>query len=215
MPVYEYRALQLDGRISEGHLDADGRQEAFRQLEAAGLRPIRLVERGGADNNRKPASDSRWIGGMRGESVRILAWAAAGLFVFSLFLPAVDMTPWLPGFNLLVLSFGGTVVFGLASVSDGARIGDWSFGFCLLRWVICFAGASANVLMITTFFRIIRGRRVPVPITALTLALTLAAAGGLCYLSDRSVDETLSYGYFAWAACAALMLAASIFQLED
>ena len=68
------------------------------------------------------------------------------------------------------------------------------------------------MLMITTFVRIVRGRRVPGQVAALALALTLAAAGALCYLSERSIDETLSYGYFAWAGCAGLLVAASIAQ---
>jgi len=44
MPVFQYRALQGDGRIAEGQLEAGGRQEAFRQMEGRGLRPISLVE---------------------------------------------------------------------------------------------------------------------------------------------------------------------------
>src|SRR5262245_32534800 len=47
MPVFEYRALQTDGTMAAGELEAGGRQEAFRQMEGLGLRPIRLAERGG------------------------------------------------------------------------------------------------------------------------------------------------------------------------
>jgi|GEM_PF-7135367 hypothetical protein len=67
MPVFEYRALQADGKIAEGQLEADGRQEAFRQMEAKGLRPIRLVERGGASNSRKPGPKVSLISGLRME----------------------------------------------------------------------------------------------------------------------------------------------------
>src|SRR5262245_61356441 len=44
MAVFQYRALQSDSRIAEGKLEAGGRQEAFRQMEGLGLRPISLAE---------------------------------------------------------------------------------------------------------------------------------------------------------------------------
>lgn len=47
MPVFAYKALQGDGSIAEGEIEAGGRQEAFRQMEGRGLRPIRLAERNG------------------------------------------------------------------------------------------------------------------------------------------------------------------------
>src|SRR5216683_519979 len=46
MPTFQYRALQSDGKIAEGELEAGGRQEAFRQMEDRGLRPISVAERG-------------------------------------------------------------------------------------------------------------------------------------------------------------------------
>lgn len=56
MPTFQYRALQGDGTIATGELEAGGRQEAFRQMEARGLRPINLAERAGkAKANGKPA----------------------------------------------------------------------------------------------------------------------------------------------------------------
>jgi type II secretory pathway component PulF len=51
MPVFAYKALQTDGSIAEGELEAGGRQEAFRQMEGRGLRPIRLAERNGAKSH--------------------------------------------------------------------------------------------------------------------------------------------------------------------
>jgi type II secretory pathway component PulF len=48
MPLFQYKALQLDGTVAEGEIEAGGRQEAFRQMEGRGLRPIRLAERNGA-----------------------------------------------------------------------------------------------------------------------------------------------------------------------
>src|SRR3954468_3065875 len=56
MAVFQYRAIQTDGSIAEGKLEAGGRQEAFRQMEGRGLRPISLAERAGkAKANGKPA----------------------------------------------------------------------------------------------------------------------------------------------------------------
>src|SRR5258708_6189932 len=49
MPLFTYRALQADGVTAEGQLEAAGRQEAFRQMEGLGLRPIKLQEKGGAE----------------------------------------------------------------------------------------------------------------------------------------------------------------------
>ncbi len=45
MPVFTYKALQTDGLFAEGQLEAAGRQEAFRQMEGLGLRPVSLSEK--------------------------------------------------------------------------------------------------------------------------------------------------------------------------
>ena len=51
MPLFHYRALQANGAVAEGQLEAPGRHEAFRQMEGLGLRPIKLSERAtGAEN---------------------------------------------------------------------------------------------------------------------------------------------------------------------
>jgi len=44
MPTFHYRALQPDGKIAEGKIDAGGRADAFRQIESQSLRPISLKE---------------------------------------------------------------------------------------------------------------------------------------------------------------------------
>src|ERR1041385_8645985 len=44
MPLFQYRALQGDGTVAEGQIEAGGRQEAFRQMEGRGLKPISLAE---------------------------------------------------------------------------------------------------------------------------------------------------------------------------
>lgn len=63
MATFQYKALQRDGRVAEGQLDAGGRQEALRHIEGLGLRPISLAERNGAKNGKssapaKPSKDS-------------------------------------------------------------------------------------------------------------------------------------------------------------
>ncbi len=45
MALFQYKALQSNGTMAEGQLEAGGRQEAFRQMEERGLKPISLAER--------------------------------------------------------------------------------------------------------------------------------------------------------------------------
>jgi len=45
MPVFQYKALQADGAVAEGQLEAAGRHEAFSQMAGLGLRPVSLSER--------------------------------------------------------------------------------------------------------------------------------------------------------------------------
>jgi len=45
MPSFSYRALQADGKIAEGVLDAGSRPDALRQIETLGLRPVNVAER--------------------------------------------------------------------------------------------------------------------------------------------------------------------------
>jgi len=53
MPLFQYRALQADGVLAEGQLEAAGRQEAFRQMEGLGLRPVSLAEKAAAQASEK------------------------------------------------------------------------------------------------------------------------------------------------------------------
>jgi type II secretory pathway component PulF len=53
MPTFFYRALQKDGAMAEGQLDAPGRPDALRQMETLGLRPISLAERAAASPAKK------------------------------------------------------------------------------------------------------------------------------------------------------------------
>jgi type II secretory pathway component PulF len=52
MPVFQYKALQSDGLVAEGQLEAAGRPEAFRQMETLGLRPVSLAEKSGGGGDK-------------------------------------------------------------------------------------------------------------------------------------------------------------------
>jgi type II secretory pathway component PulF len=54
MPLFEYRALQANGAVAEGQLEAAGRQEAFRQMEGQGLRPVSLAEKVSGSSGKIP-----------------------------------------------------------------------------------------------------------------------------------------------------------------
>jgi type II secretory pathway component PulF len=44
MPHFTYKGLQDDGTVIEGEMDANVQQEAYRQMEFHGLRPIGVHE---------------------------------------------------------------------------------------------------------------------------------------------------------------------------
>lgn len=65
MPLFNYKAIQGNGTVAQGQLEAAGRAEAFRQMEGLGLRPISLSElaAGGTKKPRAAETDSaprRW-----------------------------------------------------------------------------------------------------------------------------------------------------------
>jgi type II secretory pathway component PulF len=47
MPVFQYKAIQTDGSVTQGEIEAAGRADAFKTMEARGLRPVRLAESNG------------------------------------------------------------------------------------------------------------------------------------------------------------------------
>jgi type IV pilus assembly protein PilC len=55
MALFQYKALQGDGTVAEGQLEASGRQEAFRQMAERGLKPINLAERAAGKSQKAPA----------------------------------------------------------------------------------------------------------------------------------------------------------------
>jgi type II secretory pathway component PulF len=56
MPTFQYKALQANGTMTEGQLDAPGRPDALRQMETLGLRPINLAEAAAAKSKSKSAA---------------------------------------------------------------------------------------------------------------------------------------------------------------
>jgi len=48
MPLFQYKAIQANGAVAEGQIEAAGRQEAFHQMAGQGLRPVSLAELAGA-----------------------------------------------------------------------------------------------------------------------------------------------------------------------
>jgi type II secretory pathway component PulF len=53
MPQFTYRAMGANGVVTDGLLDASNRQEAMRQVEIRGLKPIRLTEATAAAGKKK------------------------------------------------------------------------------------------------------------------------------------------------------------------
>jgi type II secretory pathway component PulF len=62
MPQFQYKAFQADGKTAEGVLDAGGRQEAFRQMEQRGLRPITLSEKAAGKNGAVKSAAPKSLG---------------------------------------------------------------------------------------------------------------------------------------------------------
>jgi type II secretory pathway component PulF len=73
MPVFQYKALQADGGIAEGQLEAAGRQEAFQQMAGRGLRPVSLAEAAAAPAKGAGLSTSLGSFSLGGKSERISA----------------------------------------------------------------------------------------------------------------------------------------------
>ena len=62
MPLFQYKALQANGAMAEGQLEAADRQEAFAQMAGLGLRPVSLAEKAGGRSG-EPVSRCRrrWL----------------------------------------------------------------------------------------------------------------------------------------------------------
>jgi type II secretory pathway component PulF len=55
MPTFSYKAIQANGAIAEGVLEAPGRPDALRQMETLGLRPVNLSEKAAAASKKAAA----------------------------------------------------------------------------------------------------------------------------------------------------------------
>lgn len=66
MPTFAYKGLKADGKIAEGKLDAPGRPDALRQMEALGLRPVNLSELAAAKNGSVSKNGSSTPSGLEG-----------------------------------------------------------------------------------------------------------------------------------------------------
>ncbi len=58
MPLFNYKAVQGNGTVAQGQLEAAGRAEAFRQMEGLGLRPISLSELAGGGTKKSRAAET-------------------------------------------------------------------------------------------------------------------------------------------------------------
>ena len=56
MANFQYKALQMDGKIAVGQIEAGGRHDAVRQIEGRGLKPVSIKEIVTAKAAQKPAS---------------------------------------------------------------------------------------------------------------------------------------------------------------
>src|ERR1051326_8611667 len=81
MPTFQYKALQTNGTMAEGQIEAPGRPDAFRQIEVLGLRPVSLSEKAatagkngksGAGAAAAPAADGA-VGGFSFKAKKVSA----------------------------------------------------------------------------------------------------------------------------------------------
>lgn len=63
MPLFQYKALQANGAMAEGQIEASGRSDAFRQIEVLGLRPVSLAEKSASAKGKAGASNASTAGG--------------------------------------------------------------------------------------------------------------------------------------------------------
>ncbi len=125
---------------------------------------------------------------------RALALTGGAFFLVGLMLPAVNLQPWVRGSHTFVLSFLGLITLGNGSIP---------------HLVACLLGATANLLMLFTFLRLVWWRPVCAVIPGLALILSIGVLAPLSALGG-SWANLVSWGYFAWVGCAGLLLAGGI-----
>lgn len=125
---------------------------------------------------------------------KILLAISLGLFLVGLFLPAVNLEPWLPGLNVFILTFLGTALLG---------------GGEIYHFVACVMGLAANCLILLTILWIWLGRSKRGFIYAVTaLALTLLVLIPLCIMIQQGL-ECVSAGYWCWVGSALFLTMAA------
>jgi type IV pilus assembly protein PilC len=77
MPQFAYKAMQADGVLTEGILDASNRQEAMRQVEGRGLKPVKLAESANGAAKKAPRASAIEKNGANGAAGTEAAPAAA------------------------------------------------------------------------------------------------------------------------------------------
>lgn len=134
-------------------------------------------------------------------TTKLVFGASVGLFVFSLLLPAVDFDPWNDGWQVFCFSFVGLVMSWRLDSANPV--------------IASLLGASANVLMLFTWFRIWSGRYKWTRLTATTaVVFTLLALVPLASMAGVSATRVVSLGYYLWVA-AAFALAISAWLRAD
>jgi type II secretory pathway component PulF len=71
MPTFSYKALQADGKIAAGQIEAPGRPDALRQMEVLGLRPVNLAEKNSAGTDKNSAAAGPGIFPFKFESKKV------------------------------------------------------------------------------------------------------------------------------------------------
>ena len=125
---------------------------------------------------------------------KILLAISLGLFVVGLFLPAVNLEPWLPGLNVFLLTFLGTAALG---------------GGEIYHFIACAMGLMANCLILATILWIWLGRSKRGFLYAVTaLALTLLVLIPLCAMEQQGLG-CVSMGYWCWVSSALFLTMAA------
>ncbi len=60
MAAFEYKAIQADGSITQGMLEAAGRSEALKQLASQGMKPVKIAEADGDSSTKGSSLQLPW-----------------------------------------------------------------------------------------------------------------------------------------------------------
>jgi hypothetical protein len=128
---------------------------------------------------------------------RLLIYLSLLLFVAGLFLPAVDLDPWLPGLNAFFLCFIGAFI--------GFSASTW-------HWITSLLGAATNILLLAAgillWRRRTRGARSAAFTAVIFSLLVLPALNGI----HAAGFGMVSVGYWLWVGSALLLAIASLLR---